>query len=219
MDLLLRELDTTQSSSSAGIDVLLHGIQCWVTERVAPDVLSADEEMINKLLTAITTQLEVVEAYAAADTKSNLMSIILHTELERIKFVLRSYLRTRLMKLDLHPSYYSGEPNAELKLMHLERQYLDKHENILARHLHSLFLREFPETGHMRSLIDRAAAGIDMVTGPDLDRAVFCRAKVSIPEPIATSTGEVEIQQGDTMLLKYKLVRQFVLEVSLIGAY
>ena len=79
----------------------LHALsRAWVAERVAPELLSWPGELIDRVMDRIRTQIERVEEQTGdMDPKTNFRLIVIGTELERWKFLVRSFLRTRMAKV------------------------------------------------------------------------------------------------------------------------
>ncbi|KAG0300981.1 GINS complex subunit [Dissophora globulifera] len=75
-----------------------HLTQAWINERAAPDVLRYEQKAVDKLLEKIEEQTAVVDELDSGDDTAMIVSILYQTELERVKFVLRSYLRARISK-------------------------------------------------------------------------------------------------------------------------
>lgn len=76
--------------------------QAWVSERTAPELLPFVQEIVDRVMGRIRKQIEYIEINsmnmtAAPDAKLKLL--IVETDLERVKFVLRGYLRARLLKV------------------------------------------------------------------------------------------------------------------------
>ncbi|KAF9919856.1 GINS complex subunit [Linnemannia zychae] len=76
-----------------------HLTQAWIDERAAPDLLQYQEQCIERLVAKIEEQTLAIEELDPRNDTSVILSILYQTELERVKFVLRSYLRTRLSKV------------------------------------------------------------------------------------------------------------------------
>ncbi|KAL9016603.1 MAG: hypothetical protein Q9180_008792, partial [Flavoplaca navasiana] len=73
--------------------------RAWVTERSAPELLPWPSELMERVLERIHQQIEVVEEQVGnVNPKTNFRLIIIQTELERFKFLVRSFLRTRMAK-------------------------------------------------------------------------------------------------------------------------
>jgi GINS complex subunit 4 len=95
--------------------------RAWVTERSAPEILPWPAGLMNRVLKRIGQQvgfllqrpctqgtsllkglrkIELVEEQTGnVDPKANFRLIIIQTELERFKFLVRSYLRARIAKV------------------------------------------------------------------------------------------------------------------------
>ena len=97
--------------------------RAWVIERGAPEILSWPDSLMERILQRISRQVEPKSRSSTASTctdtldsgqieqvelqtgntdpKTNFCLIILQTELERFKFLVRSFLRTRIVKVTL----------------------------------------------------------------------------------------------------------------------
>ena len=97
--------------------------RAWVNEKNAPEVLPWPEELMDRVLGRIRKQvcepqvksneragtdvwffvkIELVEEQMGdMDPRTNFRSIIIQTELERFKFLVRSYLRVRIAKVGM----------------------------------------------------------------------------------------------------------------------
>ena len=99
----------------------LHRLQrAWISERCAPDILPYETRLIDTVSTRLREQVVTTHRYwfdegqiawieeallsGERDTKSTFRTIIVQTEVERVKFLIRSYLRARLYKVPL-PSF------------------------------------------------------------------------------------------------------------------
>lgn len=104
------------------------------------------------------------------DPKTNFSLIIIQTEVERWKFLVRSLLRARTAKIDKYLLWYLRED--EGRLGEQERAYAERHQALLEGQYHASFLGAFPEG--LRGLEDKVG-GANMVEGPDVEGAVFAR--------------------------------------------
>ena len=72
----------------------------WITERVGPEIMPYPEGLMERIMERIRSQIEVVEMQTGnMDPKTNFRLIVIQTELERFKFLVRSFLRTRIAKV------------------------------------------------------------------------------------------------------------------------
>lgn len=104
------------------------------------------------------------------DPKTNFSLIIIQTEVERWKFLVRSLLRARIAKIDKHLLWYLREEYG--RLGEQERAYAERHQALLGGHYTASFLGAFPEG--LRGLEDKVG-GVNMVEGPVVEGTVFAR--------------------------------------------
>lgn len=189
--------------------------RAWVAERVAPEILPYPDALMERVLERIKRQIELVEEQTGnMDPKTNFRLIVIQTELERFKFLVRSFLRARIAKIDKHPLHTLQTASAHLSTS--ESHYLTAHQALLSTHYHSSFLSQFP-TALQR--LDDTAGGISMVDTPDADVAVFCRALRDIGVINVEGTERAfEMKRGDCWVVRWSAVRERVLagDVELI---
>ncbi|KAF4633400.1 hypothetical protein G7Y89_g4719 [Cudoniella acicularis] len=82
------------------------------------------------------------------DPKTNFSLIIIQTEVERWKFLMRSYLRSRIAKIDKHALYYLSTPSLRFRMTAFPEKMRDLNDNVM---------------------------GQDMIGGPDEQGGVFVR--------------------------------------------
>jgi GINS complex subunit 4 len=131
------------------------------------------------------------------DPKTNFALIVIQTELERYRYLVRSYLRARIAKIDRHTLHYLSTDELRGRLSEMEMAYATRHQALLHNHYLSSFLSSFP--ANLQNLND-AAAGISMIVTPDLESAVFIRLLKDTPvegrgvdEDTALDMGESDI--------------------------
>lgn len=151
------------------------------------------------------------------DPASNFSLVVIQTDLERARFLLRALLRVRLAKMDAHARHYLSlsaetENKTNPLLSETEAKYLAHHNALLDARFAASFLGSFP-AGLQR--MDDAAGGVAMVDAPDQESAVFVRVLRDVEEPVAVhgeqGTGEVELRRGDVWVLRWSSVRDSVL--------
>ena len=166
------------------------------------------------------------------DPKTNFKLIIIQTELERFKFLVRSFLRTRIKKvrlllslcrpisvkthtnttpqIDTHPLHIQSQHAASLDtpfplLSPSEHQYLTSHQALLSSHYTSSFLSQFPAS---LQRLDDTTGGISMVDKPDEDKAVFVRALRDVGEIFVEGTDRrFEMKRGDVWVVRWSAVK------------
>jgi GINS complex subunit 4 len=86
--------------------------RAWINERVAPELLPYPAELIDRCSKAVAKQIEVLEGlagsgYGGGDDAAGGGSggggvfemVVLQTELERFRFLMRGFLRARISKV------------------------------------------------------------------------------------------------------------------------
>ncbi|KAK6334021.1 GINS complex subunit [Orbilia brochopaga] len=207
IDDILRELDEdAEPSNSKDYDELL---KWWLNERAAPEILEYQDGLVERIMTRVRRQIEHIEDQTGnLDPKANFHLIIVQTELERIKFLVRSYLRTRISKIDKHALHILSTPSLRQSLSATEQTYLKSHQALLNELYLASFLKTFPET--LRRL-DDSAGGIKMVEEPDLESAVFLRVMKDVEVDIPWEAGEaIAMRRGDVYVIRYEAVREAV---------
>lgn len=147
------------------------------------------------------------------DPKTNFSLIIIQTEVERWKFLLRALLRARMAKIDRHALHYLSTPELQSRLSESEMAYATRHQQLLHGHYLSSFLGAFPT--QLQNLND-TAGGISMVGGPDVEGAVFVRGLGRGDESVVVFgkgrdvDGEIEVQRGEVVVARWADVKELV---------
>ncbi|KAF2734723.1 GINS complex, Sld5 component [Polyplosphaeria fusca] len=184
--------------------------RAWIAERVAPELLKWPSALMDRVLERIRQQIESVEEQTGnLDPKANFTLIIIQTELERFKFLIRSFLRARLSKIDAHAAHYAARATSTPSLLSSsETQYLRSHTALLSAHYAASFLGTFPAS--LRGLED-STGGVRMVDGPDEDGAVFVRALRDVGSVGVEGTERrFEVRRGDVWVVRWSAVRGWV---------
>lgn len=78
--------------------------QRWIAERAAPELLPFETELLARLGDRIRQQIAQLEVHTGnLEPAANLRLVLVQTELERVKFLVRTYLRVRLHKVGPSP--------------------------------------------------------------------------------------------------------------------
>lgn len=161
------------------------------------------------------------------DPKTNFGLIVIQTELERWKYLVRGFLRARLAKvyflvllftfntkhlcqIDKHTLHYLSSPSLRSRLSPSEISFATRHQALLHEHYLSSFLQSFPP--QLRNL-DDTAGGISMVDTPELDTAVFIRAlkDCNVETQEGNAEDMVEALAGEVLIARWADVKTLVL--------
>ncbi|KAI2464365.1 GINS complex, Sld5 component [Annulohypoxylon bovei var. microspora] len=211
IDDILREVDPTFDSIPEETRDLQALTRSWMAERSSPELLDwPTDGLFERINERIKQQIEKVEDMTGdMDPKTNFALIVIQTELERYKYLVRSYLRARIAKIDKHTLHYLSSPMLQTRLSPPELAYATRHQALLHNHYLSSFLSSFPAP--LQNLND-TAGNISMVDTPDLDTAVFIRLlRDTLVEGRGTDAdGEMNGKNGDVVILRWADAKKLV---------
>ncbi|GAA5813143.1 hypothetical protein MFLAVUS_006613 [Mucor flavus] len=182
--------------------------QLWMNERNAPELLFYERYLVEPLIEAIEVQAEFI----MEQVEDKFASMLFQTEIERIKYLLKSYLRTRLFKIEKYPLYILRQSNLKDLLSSQEIVYVRRYQELIESHYSESFLYQLPLSQHKQ---DEVSGDLSMVVEPNLDAPVFCKALVTVGHIDVHSDNEVEtilLEKGDNILLRYRDVRDLLKE-------
>ncbi|KAI0665567.1 GINS complex Sld5 component [Trametes maxima] len=194
-------------------------IRHWMNERHAPDILPGQEMLLGRLLDHIRKQsndVELLRADPDSSEEEHFRIMLVQTEVERVKFVIRSYIRTRLHKIEKYARHISVTPEMHGKLSKAELVHARRYGRLVEYHFDQSVLQSLPE--QQRSLDEEMAFMPPMIASPDLSRPVFAHALQDCP-PVRLPDGTVsEMQKGQISLVPYGVIEQLLLrgEVELV---
>ncbi|RDA91770.1 hypothetical protein CP533_4761 [Ophiocordyceps camponoti-saundersi (nom. inval.)] len=208
---ILREVDPDSEILSSGVRDLQALTRRWVAERSAPELLEwPSDGLFERVNARIKEQIEKVEVMTGdMDPKTNFALIVIQTELERYKFLVRSYLRVRIAKIDKHTLYYLSKDEFRARMSQTEIAYATRHQALLHNHYLSSFLASFP---HQLQNLNDTAGDVSMIEEPDLNAAVFIRM-LRDREVFGKGTdadNELPAKIGDVLVLRWSSAKPFV---------
>jgi len=129
-------------------------------------------------------------------------------EIDRVRFMMTSYLRTRLLKIQKYALHITGSAEFYNRLSNAEFEFAKKYVDVTQRHYTSV-LDQLPEK--------LQAFETDMIKEPDLNTYVFCLVNTDLGEvEVNAGSGStqdeqvVDLQQNDIYALRYSSIRQFL---------
>ncbi|VFV30177.1 dna replication complex gins [Lynx pardinus] len=215
---MTEELDPTAQDSDGGSEEvvltpaeLIESLeQAWMNEKFAPELLESKSEIVE----CVMEQLDHMEENLRRAKKGDLKVSIHRMEMERIRYVLSSYLRCRLMKIEkFFPHILEKEKTAhegELSSLSPEelvfaKQYMANTET----YLKNVALKHMPPNLQMVDLLRS-------VPKPDLDSYVFLRVKerqeniLVEPETDEQRDYVIDLEEGSQHLIRYKTIAPLV---------
>ncbi|KJA17328.1 hypothetical protein HYPSUDRAFT_1103641 [Hypholoma sublateritium FD-334 SS-4] len=201
----------------------------WMNERHAPDILPAQEALLAALLDHLRRQSDAVQLLRGDPSTSeeeHIRIMLVQTEIERVKFIVRSYVRTRLFKIERYARFITINADIQTRLTAAERDHASRHvprstKNLLHakltdQHFYLEILQSLPEK--QSHLDDTPMFVPPMVTEPDTSRPVFVHALKQCPTVRLPDGATLDMKKGHVSLMPYAIVEQLVArgEVELI---
>ncbi|KAF9034455.1 GINS complex, Sld5 component [Hymenopellis radicata] len=187
-------------------------IRHWMNERHAPTILPAQEQLLGFLLDHIRRQTDTVQALRGDPSTSeeeHIRIVLVQTEVEQVKFIVRSYIRTRLFKIEKFARFICTDEETQRLLTTAERQFAMSHAKNVDRHFNLTVLQSLPPG---QAYLDHTHEWEpEMTTRPNRDRAVFAYALRACP-PVRLPSGlPLEFKKNQLSVVPYHVVEEFVL--------
>ncbi|TFK21703.1 GINS complex, Sld5 component [Coprinopsis marcescibilis] len=186
-------------------------IRHWMNERHSPDILPAQEALLAGLLDHLRSQtrnIQILRDDPRTSESEHIRIMLVQTEIERVKFLIRSYIRTRLYKIERYARFITTNADIQTRLTASEREHASRHAKITDQHLFLSVLQSLPES--QAHLDDTPVFYPSMVTQPDKTRPVFVHALQDCP-PVALPDGtRLQMNKGHISLTPYHVVEHLV---------
>lgn len=144
-----------------------------------------------------------------------LVRTMIAVELTRLRYMMRSYLRVRLFKIEKYAMHCVGESHVNARLSSLESAYVQEYVNLTLQHLRSHVTSKLPEAFSAVSKQATAHPHPDMIPTPDIGHHVFARVERTIGDVQMYDDGTTEdLVQGDLYIMRYKVIREFLQDGS-----
>lgn len=140
-----------------------------------------------------------------------ILRAIFSTELARIRFLLRSYLRTRLLKIEQHVMYILDNTEFKDRLSPKEDSYAQEYFILLGGHFKGAIANHLPDA--FASIVKQASAhpNKDMVPTPNFNKHVFCRVMTDQGAiPVDEQGNTAEFNKDDLFVIRYDPIQRMV---------
>ncbi|KAI8081464.1 uncharacterized protein BX664DRAFT_361624 [Halteromyces radiatus] len=184
----------------------------WMNERNAPELLPYQKHLIDNLIDSLEEQSGLVTDEMASSIENKFMSMLYQTEMERIRYLVKSYLRTRLFKIEKYTLELLRNPDYTEIMSSQEIVYARRYQELVESHNHESFLHHLPVAQHKQ---DEKTAELDMVVSANLEAPVFCKVLDDIGEihwNVNDSTETTELEKGGTYIIRYQAIQQYLKE-------
>ncbi|KAG8935277.1 GINS complex subunit [Tulasnella sp. 417] len=219
MDFSDATLDDHQFALDTDENPIARLIRAWLDERHAPDMLVFQASLIDNLMQKLHEQGLVVSALQSDEStteEEHLRITLVKTDMERAKFLIRSYMRVRLHKIEKYAAFILQTPEEQQKLSNAELLHAQRYQQMLANHFHATVLDALPESTH--ALDQTFPDGTSMIARPERDHPVFVHARVQCPDVLLPDGDKITLEQGAIHLLRYRTIETLLArgQVSLV---
>ena len=205
--------------------------RAWRNEKVSPEILPFEVSAVSVLEAAVKERTEQLQRGGKADWTLQMQSWY-QQDCDRIKFLLNSYRRSRIFKIQkwfLHLA--ANKDAAKVTLSEGEFAFLEKYRNLRLGHLHATVLSHLPSryrTLGSDSLVSSSssssakAAGQDqedqnadklLAQGPSQHKFVIIRVIEDIGMILLKGMDEeVSLQKGFSYIITYGAIAELVKE-------
>ncbi|KAH1001989.1 DNA replication complex GINS protein SLD5 [Dendroctonus ponderosae] len=180
----------------------------WLNEKFAPEILPHKREIVELLLGQITYLEERLQQLPSTDFKKGIHQM----EIDRLRYLLTSYLRLRLEKIEtfhkqiLLEEEKRADENEALYLSPKELEFAQEFEQDLEAHLaaNMNFCPNWQES-----------TATERIVQPNLNSMVFLKAKkdvegIAIDDGKAESSDLIDLASGSQVLINYNNVASLV---------
>ncbi|XP_056645441.1 DNA replication complex GINS protein SLD5 [Diorhabda carinulata] len=181
--------------------------EAWINEKFAPEILPHKSEIVEIILDQISNMEENIKNLCSTD----FTKIIYQLEVDRLRFLVSSYLRTRLEKIEIHVNHILGE----------EAKRIDKRSDLYLSHEELKFAKEFSFT--MEQYFDklmRFYPGVpsetwsNQIVEPNNNSFVFLKSKNRVEGVLidknATDSDLIDFDTGSQIIISYNSVSDLI---------
>lgn len=183
---------------------VLENVECaWLNEKHSPDILPYQGDMVELIM----GQLAHMEENLATIDGNDFRRITHLMELERIRFIVTSYLRCRLQKIEdftQHIIIAERERTADKKrLSQAEVKFAEDYFESIEKHFQQLALRHIPPN---QDDINKR------IIRPNLMSNVFLKVLKPCGIVVTTNDEEVDLSVSSQHMLPFQLISDLVIK-------
>ncbi|XP_058210962.1 DNA replication complex GINS protein SLD5 isoform X1 [Rhododendron vialii] len=202
--------DDHESLSSTNDAELLK--RAWRTEKAAPEILQFEAGLVQRSREQIQLVEGNVEDLVASGSDPLIVSLN-QMDMDRTLYLLRSYLRTRLQKIEKYMFHIHKNTELWNRLSEQEQKFAQRCIEDLEDHFDKSVLSKLPD--RYKSSVKQSVISEedDMVPEPQLDTYVICRTKGSLGALQLDNSGvedPVDLDPGDLYAVRYKSIKPLV---------
>ncbi|PRP86332.1 hypothetical protein PROFUN_05473 [Planoprotostelium fungivorum] len=208
LDLILSN-DIIDAEDEGGKGSLVQKIKtAALNERSAPELLEYKEELVDQIKQSLRSQKQRINGpFTEFQFEEKLFTSFQQMEIDRISYLLRSYLRSRIVKIEKHHSKFVSDETYHQRLSPSEQKFAQSYTDLIKSHYRESFLQSLP---------DRVNSGEEdaMTARINLDEYVICRVLERIGQiELDDQTDEfAELNENDVVLIRYRPIQHLLVE-------
>uniref|UniRef100_T1ISP2 DNA replication complex GINS protein SLD5 n=1 Tax=Strigamia maritima TaxID=126957 RepID=T1ISP2_STRMM len=220
MDNILNEsadMEDDDEEPMTSVESLAALEEAWLNEELSPELLEHKSELVE----CLQGQVKHMEENIARLTKGDLLISVHKMEIDRVNYIIRSYLKCRLKKIEQCSSHILGkeaQTDRDDRFSEAELQFTQEHLSSIEDHLKMLALQHMPAT------FKTFPEGIKKMATPKRDTYVFLKMNQSVPglamidDTIEGGEEIVDLDEGSQHIMRYKSIAHLIKsrEASLI---
>ncbi|KAI9304684.1 hypothetical protein BJ944DRAFT_266449 [Cunninghamella echinulata] len=184
--------------------------RAWMNERNAPELLPYMKNIIDALIEQIEEQTAFVMDEMSSSIENKFISMLYQTEVERVRYLIKSYLRTRLFKIEKYTLELLRKPDMDSLMSPQEIVYARRYQELVEVHNHESFLSHLPVAQHRQ---DETVGDLKMVVSANLEAPVFCQVLENIGEinwEINNRMETTELEKGEIYIIRYRAIKTYL---------
>lgn len=198
----------TQGSAADAISDVQLLRRAWRNEKAAPEILAHEKLLVDRVREQILLMEDTLSTFGG-EVSDELMVSMYRMDVDRTTYLLRAYLRIRLLKLEMFAMHILRTEELWDRLSEQEQEYAQRYIDSLQKHMENSVLNKLP-FGY-QSMLRQASSSEedDMIPEPQLDTFVFCRSKGPIGSFQLDDKGDesVDLMGDDLYILRYRPVK------------
>ncbi|XP_037091054.1 DNA replication complex GINS protein SLD5-like [Pollicipes pollicipes] len=204
-------------------DILQRLRQSWIDERMCPELLEYDGDVVDCML----DQIHQMEANLKRVSKTDFKISIHKMEVDRIRYLIASYLRCRLQKIELYHRHLLASEELRRRLSPEELKFATEFQAGQESHFQEVALQHMPSSGASASQPESGSepapsaegsrlGAAEATVAPSLDAHVYLRADVDCvgvliaDEAGDSRTEELDLVKGSQYLLRYEPISKLL---------
>lgn len=185
----------------------------WLNERGTPELQPWPADAFDAVMDQLQHQQAILDSLmtdTSTSEEEHFRLNLVQLDADRAKWLVRSFLRARLVKLETYAPYLASQPSEQMRLSDLELGYVKRYEQLMSEHMQSAVLQYLPEP--MRGMDDPPPGGASgapggMVTAPRLDAPVFIYCRDDGGFLTLSADEKVALLRGSIHVVPYRAVR------------